>query len=223
MKTYFTSGYLDFFKSLAANNHKDWFDSNRDSYIKNVKEPFAFFIEDFISEASKIDSEINISAKDCIFRINRDVRFSKDKTAYKLQMSAIISKYGKKDNSYPGLYLELGPEKLGIYGGLFMPTPQQITKVREAIFNNFDVFNQLISNESFINYFGEIKGSKNKRIDKKFAEKSILQPFLLNKQWYFAAILPPEMIISTDLMTIILNHFKAMQDFNNFFKMALNK
>lgn len=223
MKSYFTIKFLDFFKLLAANNHKDWFDVNRAAYIENVKEPFAFFIEDLIAEASKIDTEINITAKDCIFRINRDVRFSKDKTAYKLQMAAIISKYGKKDNSYPGLYLELGPEKLGIYGGLFMPSTTEINKVRVAILNNLDMFNQLISNESFKNYFGELKGNKNKRIDKQFLEQSLLQALLLNKQWYFVATFPPEMIMSTDLMTIILDHFKAMQGLNNFFKMAIDK
>lgn len=223
MKTYFTSDYFDFFKALAANNHKYWFDANRNSYIKAVKEPFAFFVEALIAEASKIDSEINITPKDSIIRINRDVRFSKDKSAYKLQMSAIISKYGKKINTYPGLYIELGPEKLGIYGGLYMPTATEINKIREAISNQMKFFNNLILSPTFIAYFGDIKGEANKRIDKKFLEDSVKQPLLLNKQWYFASSLAPEIIISSKLMPIVVNHFKAMQDFNNFFKMALNK
>lgn len=223
MKTYFKTDYLDFFKSLAANNHKDWFDANRADYLNSVKNPFDNFVKALITETSKIDAEINITPKESIIRINRDVRFSKDKSAYKLQMSAIISKYGKKVNTYPGLYIELGPEKLGIYGGLYMPTTHELTKVREAIYNNFEVFNQLVSKDSFKNYFGEIKGIKNKRIDKIFAEKIISQPLLLNKQWYYMASLDADLIVSTQLMPIIIEHFKAMKDLNDFFKEALYK
>jgi len=221
MKSYFTSKYLDFFKSLAANNHKEWFDANRVNYLKNVKEPFLLFVEALIAETSKIDSEINILPKDAVFRINRDVRFSKDKSAYKLQMAAIISKYGKKDNAYPGLYLEFGPEKLGVYGGLYSPTTQELAKVREAIVNNFEQFNQLVSSEIFKKYFDEIRGAKNKRIDKKFAEKALLQDLLLNKQWYYMANLDAEIIVSPQLMPIIIEHFKAMKALNDFFKRAL--
>ncbi len=219
---YFTSEYLDFFKSLAANNHKDWFDANRALYTKQVKEPFAYFIDDLISESAKIDTEINITYKEAIFRVNRDVRFSKDKTPYKLRMSAIISKYGRKDKSYPGLYVELGPEKLGIYGGLFMPNTQQLNKVRKAIVNQFGRFNKYVSNETFRDLFFEIKGTKNKRIAPEFREKAQSQPLLFNKQWYYTAELPPDVIISSDLMPQITNHFKTMQVLNEFFKNALN-
>jgi len=219
---YFTSDYLEFFKVLAANNHKDWFDANRTSYIKHVKESFAHFIDDLISESAKIDTEINITHKEAIFRVNRDVRFSKDKTPYKLRMSAIISKYGRKDKSYPGLYVELGPEKLGIYGGLFMPSTQELTKVRSCIIDNFNQFNNLVSDEDFKNLFGNIKGHKNKRIAVEYREKAQSQPLLFNKQWYYTAELPPEVIISSDLMSQITNHFKAMQGLNEFFKNALN-
>ena len=88
---YFSSDYLEFFKELAPNNNKDWFDKNRKRYIDSVKEPFKKFVTDLIQEISKVDDEVQIEAKDAIFRINRDIRFSKDKTPYKLNNSAIIS------------------------------------------------------------------------------------------------------------------------------------
>ncbi len=220
--TYFTPEYLDFFKTLAANNHKEWFDANRKTYIKEVKDPFAHFVDDLIHETSKIDSEINITHKEAIFRVNRDVRFSKDKTPYKLRMSAIVSKYGRKDKSYPGLYVELGPEKLGIYGGLFSPSTQDLYKVRNAIVTNINQFNKLVSDENFTNLFDTVKGQKNKRIATEFREKAASQDLLFNKQWYYTASLEPDMIISEDLLPQIIKHFKAMQGFNNFFKEALN-
>ena len=118
MKTsYFSKDFLDFFKELAANNNKDWFDANRKRYDKSVKEPFKAFVADLISESQKIDPSIDIEAKDAIFRINRDIRFSKDKTPYKLDRSAIISAAGRKDHSIPGFYIALGPDKTYLGGG----------------------------------------------------------------------------------------------------------
>lgn len=221
--TYFTSDYLEFFKELAANNHKDWFDANRKRYINSVKEPFANFVKALIAEASKIDTEINISHKEAIFRVNRDVRFSKDKTPYKLRMSAIISKYGRKDKSYPGLYVELGPEKLGIYGGLFMPSTKELMQIRKAIINQFDTFNNLVSDRDFKKLFIDVKGNKNKRIDKAFVEKAQQQELLFNKQWYYTASLSADVITSDKLLPEINAHFRVMQGMNNFFKDALNQ
>jgi len=219
---YFTSAYLDFFKELAANNYKEWFDANRLTYINEVKEPFAHFVDILIDEASKIDTEINISHKEAIFRVNRDIRFSKDKTPYKLRMSAIISKYGRKDKSYPGLYVELGPEKLGIYGGLFQPATKELTQIRTAIVNRFDEFNSLVSDKIFVELFSEIRGKKNKRLQKYYLEKAREQNLLFNKQWYYATSLPPEVITTDELLPTIIRHFKAMQGLNKFFKEALN-
>ena len=72
---YFTQDFLDFFKELAANNHKDWFDENRKRYHKSVKDPFYKFLEDAIAEIQKVDPTIQIEPKDAAFRINRDIRF----------------------------------------------------------------------------------------------------------------------------------------------------
>lgn len=219
---YFTPDYLNFFKELAANNHKEWFDVNRTRYHNSVKDPFKAFVDALIIEASHIDNEVDIVSKDAIFRINRDVRFSKDKTPYKLRNSAIISKYGKKDKSYPGLYVELGPEKVGIYGGLFRPTTQELDKIRTAILDNASAFDKLVTNKSFVKHFGDIKGNKNKCIALKYRELGEKQPLLYNKQWYYFAEEAPELIETDQLLSVILDHFKAMQAINNFFKEVLN-
>src|SRR5690606_4197407 len=94
---YFTSDFIEFFKELAANNNKEWFDENRERYQKNVKIPFEKFVAALMAELKKDDPELTGDPKKAIFRINRDIRFAKDKTPYKLNRSAAISKYGKKD------------------------------------------------------------------------------------------------------------------------------
>ncbi|MEN8125396.1 MAG: DUF2461 domain-containing protein [Bacteroidota bacterium] len=218
---YFTEDYLNFFKELAANNNKDWFDINRKRYENIVREPFKKFVSDLIEEVSKQDPEVLIEQKDAIFRINRDIRFSKDKTPYKLNNSAIISKTGRKDKSYPGLYIELGPEKLGIYGGIYMPDTIQVQKIRQHIINNKVAFLKIISNKDFKQKFGEIQGDKNKRLPKEFLEAAKDQPLLFNKQWYHFANLSANEITSNNLKNIILEYNKAALPLKEFLVDAL--
>ena len=133
MAFYFTPDFLHFFMELAPNNNKDWFDNNRDRYKKSVKEPFENFVEKLIKELKKTEDVMDGRPSDFIFRINKDIRFSKDKSPYKLQMSAAISKGGKKDMVNIGVYFELGPEHLGVYTGVYMPDKEQIDRIRRHI------------------------------------------------------------------------------------------
>ncbi len=218
---YFTKDYLNFFKELASNNNKDWFDKNRKRYENTVREPFKIFISDLIDEVSKQDPEVQIEPKEAIFRINRDIRFSKDKTPYKLNNSAIISKTGRKDKSYPGLYIELGPEKLGIYGGVYMPDTKQVQKIRQHIVGNTEVFSKIILNKDFKQKFGEIQGDQHKRLSKEFLESAKDQPLLFNKQWYHLANLSPNKITGDDLIDIILEYNNAALPLKKFLIDAL--
>jgi len=218
---YFNKDYLEFFKELAPNNNKEWFDNNRKRYLISVKEPFKKFVTDLIQEISKRDDEVQIEAKDAIFRINRDIRFSKDKTPYKLNNSAIISKSGRKDKNYPGIYIELSPDKFRFYGGVYMPDAGQIQKIREAIVNQGDEFSRILNNKDFKSKFGEMKGERNKRIPKEFRELAKTQPLLFNKQWYHFAELPPEIILQNVFMETILEYTLTASKMRIFLRNAL--
>lgn len=111
---YFTDDFAKFFKDLAKNNHKEWFHENKKRYESSVKYPFTLFLKDLITEIQKFGTALDIEPKDCILRINKDIRFSKDKTPYNLHYTAFISKDGKKDKSIPGLFLRFSPEEIGI-------------------------------------------------------------------------------------------------------------
>ena len=93
---YFEKDFLEFFKELEKNNNKDWFDANRKRYEKVIKDPFKAFVQKMIDRMHELDSSVIIQPKDCIFRINRDIRFSKDKTPYKSNVSAVVGVGGKK-------------------------------------------------------------------------------------------------------------------------------
>jgi uncharacterized protein (TIGR02453 family) len=221
MKIYFTKDYLDFFIELAANNHKEWFDLNRKRYIRDVKEPFERFVSDLMEELRKKEDIGDTEASDFIFRINRDIRFSKDKTPYKLQMSAAIAKGGKKDMVTPGLYTELGPEHLAIYTGMYMPDKPLLQQVRTAIAERMDEFNAIIHAKEFKKVFGEVKGERAKLMPPELKEKAKVQPIILNKQFYLVHTADPEIIISEDLIPYIINCYKAARTFNDFLKSVI--
>jgi len=146
---YFTKDFTNFFKELAGNNNRDWFMANKSRYEESVKKPFELFIEDMITRLSKEDKRINMTAKESIFRIYKDVRFSKDKTPYKISASALISPGGKKDKSTPGVYLELTAEHVRFYSGSHVLEKDQLQKVRSYIADNLKAFDKVISAKDF--------------------------------------------------------------------------
>lgn len=219
---YFKPDYLEFFKELAGNNHKEWFDIHRKRYEQSVKIPMQVFVKDLILTLNRFDKEIQIEPKDAIFRINRDIRFSKDKSPYKLHSSAVISKYGKKDKSYPGLYIELGPEYFGIYGGLYMPDSKEIQDIRTYIADHQKEFSALINEADFIDKYGEIKGEKNQRIPKEFTKIAEEIPLIMNKQWYYFAHLDPETILGEDLIDIVLDYYSTAKGMRAFLIKAIH-
>lgn len=220
---YFSPDYLEFFKELAANNNKDWFDRNRKRYETVVRDPFKSFIGLLIAEIAKTDPEFDIEAKNAIFRINRDIRFSKDKTPYKLNNSALISPAGRKDKNNPGIYLEFGPEKLGVYGGIYMPSPAQVQQVRSYMLSNLNEWEKALNSPEFKQAYGEIQGEKSKRIPKEFREAAENHALLYNKQWYYHADLSPKLILGENLMDTILDLWKKAQPVKNFLSHAIGK
>ena len=215
-KQYFTEAYLHFFMDLAANNHKDWFDQNRSRYQTEVKAAMEVFVGDLIS-ALKKDADLgDLKASDCIFRINKDIRFSKDKTPYKLQMSALIVKGGRKQMHDPGLYIELGPEFFNIYTGFYMPEKDQLLKIREKIAANPKAFDKIINAKAFKESFGEVRGEKSKILPKELKEAAKEQSLIYNKQYYLVHQVDAEKILDTDLLSYILKHYEAASQFNRF-------
>ena len=218
---HFNKDYFDFFKELAAHNNKEWFDANRDRYQKSVKEPFDKFVADLIAEIKKIDKKIQIEPKDAIFRINRDIRFSKDKTPYKTNRSAIISPKGRKDKSFPGLYIEFSPEHCRIYGGVYMPDKTQLYNIRETIAKNPKKLQKLTSDKKFTEKFGEMRGEKNKIIQKEFKEIGETFDPIYNKQFYWFKEFDPKDALKDDFMKEVIDTYKANKPLMNYFEEAI--
>lgn len=215
---YFTEDFTAFFKELETNNHKEWFDQNRKRYHDSVKEPFDLLIKDLLVEVQKIDPTINVPYNKCIFRINRDIRFSKDKTPYKTNRSAFISRFGTKNKSFPGMYFEINKDELRIYGGVYMLDAKQIQRIREEIMDYHPDFRKIIDDKKFKSSFGEIQGEKAKRLGKEFDELSAKEDLLFNKNWYVYRKLPLKTIYNEDLLKEMVENFKLLKSYNQFFE-----
>jgi uncharacterized protein (TIGR02453 family) len=213
---YFTKEALNLLKKLKKNNNREWFNENKPQYIANVKGPFEVFIGDLIEAMSPYFESLPITPKDAIFRIYRDVRFSKDKTPYKTKVSAIISPGGRKDKIIPGIYLEISADDMRVYSGLYQLDSKQLFNVRSHISHNLDEFKSLVSSSKFVKTFTEIKGEKNKRIPKDFEDDAIAQPLLYNKQFYFFTSWPAETIYDKNLIKKITETYTIAQPVSEF-------
>jgi uncharacterized protein (TIGR02453 family) len=221
---YFNQAFIDFFKGLAANNHKDWFDDNRKIYEKEVKKPFYQLVADSIAEVGKLDKNIaDLQVKNSVFRINRDIRFSKDKTPYNLHVSAALSPTGRKNMEYPGMYIHLNIDTCNFGGGCYMPSKENLENIRRFIVSNPKEVETALADKAFVDTFGELEpGEKNKILPKEFKEFGEQYPLLFNKQFYYMAnYAGEETILRTDLLPFIVNHFRAATAFNDVLKKAM--
>lgn len=150
-----TKNTLAFLSELKENNHKEWFENNKPRY-KNAQQEIKNLLSVWIEEFGKIDSSIaqNEPSK-CIFRINRDVRFSKDKSPYKLNLGAYVVPGGKNSNM-AGYYLHIEPNNCFFGAGNYMPTPEQLHKIRQEIDYNLNDFLKIVEQNKFKTTFGKL-------------------------------------------------------------------
>lgn len=216
-----TKEYISFFKGLEKENNKEWFHANKSSYESHVKAPFIKLLDELINEIQEFDADISVNAKDAIFRINRDVRFSKDKTPYNILMKAGISPGGKK-SVLPGYYLGISADTIHVGGGLFNLDNTNLKKVRSYIAAYPEEFNQLISDDQFIKHFEGLKGEQAKRLEPAFKEIQSEVPAIANKQFYAMAELPlKDYVGSEKLKNVIIDHFKIISPLVRFLKSTL--
>jgi uncharacterized protein (TIGR02453 family) len=157
-----------FLKDLKSNNNKEWFDKHKDVYL-GVKKDFEDFVQELIEGISSFDKEVgSVDPKKAIFRIYRDVRFSKDKIPYKVHMGAYIAPGGAKSPK-AGYYFHLEPgNKSMIAGGMWMPEPEALNAIRQSIDYDSKGLLKILNSKSFKSAFGNMVGEKLSRPPKGF-------------------------------------------------------
>jgi len=221
--TYFNEDFLRFLEELAQNNHKKWFDENRKRYERNVKSPFRKFIADMIELIKPYKPELSIEPKHAAFRINRDIRFAKDKTPYKSHVAANIGKYGTRDKARPGFYIHFGYDQAILGGGAYMLDTQRLQAIREIISEQLDTFQKTIKDSDFVDYWGSVQGNQHKRIPKEFKSIYDQEPLIANKQFYVFETLAPEIVLEPDLPAKVMDYYQALRPFNEFLEQAFEE
>ena len=220
--SHFTPTFFKFFEQLEKHNSKEWFDENRSTYEKEVKEPFKKFVTLIINELAKEQPDILKDASKSIFRINRDIRFAKDKSPYKNHVGALFNRSGTKDTR-PGYYLHIGSKEIMIGGGMYQVEKEPLEKIRQEIYYNNDSFKKIINEKNFKAYYGSVQGEQNKILTPEYKEFAKDQPLIANKQFYFMAELKKEDVLSKDFDKLVLKHFKAAAKFNEFMMQAISE
>jgi uncharacterized protein (TIGR02453 family) len=211
---------FDFLSDLEKHNNKAWFEKNRATY-EIAKASFESFVDQLIGTYGKIEDLGGITAKDCVMRIYRDTRFSKDKSPYKTNMSASIAPGGKKSTSL-GYHLHLQPHnKSLIAGGLYMPTPEQLATFRAAIDQDAAPFQAIIKNKEFKKYFGMLEGEKVKTVPQGYTRDHPEIELLRFKQVVVVHRLPDEMVLSPMFTTHAIRTFTAMKPFLDYLNVIL--
>lgn len=206
---------FDFLFELRENNNREWFHANKKKY-EAAKKDFQLFVELSIEQIKTFDPSVSgLNAKDCLFRIFRDVRFSEDKRPYKTNFGAFIAKNGRKSR-YGGYYIHIEPEQCFLGGGCYMPASNVLKAIRTEIFHHPEEFKGIVENTEFQKHFPELYGDKLKTAPRGFP-KDFEHIDLLNYKHYAVSKMIDDPIVHSDqFVREIDNAFKALYPLNRF-------
>ncbi|HSC53966.1 MAG TPA: DUF2461 domain-containing protein [Phnomibacter sp.] len=215
---------LQFLSALKKNNEKAWFDNNRNQYDA-AKLDMLGFAENMIKAISTFDNSVaHIQAKDCLFRINRDVRFSKNKAPYKTNMAMYISRGGKKALDVAGYYVHIEPGASFMAGGIWMPMAPELKKIRQEIDYNFSEFQELLTAKNFKTVFGDLEkgeGTVLSRPPKGYDADNEAIEWLKLKSFIASAPLPDALLTDKKLVATLGKNFETMYPLIQFLNRAL--
>ncbi|TAF49894.1 MAG: DUF2461 domain-containing protein [Sphingobacteriia bacterium] len=217
---------LQFLRQLRKNNHKDWFDENRKAY-EAAKADFAGLVGGVLKTFAAKDPLLSLlQPKDCVFRINRDVRFSKNKDPYKTNLAMYLVAGGKK-SMLAGFYCHLEPDgKSFIGGGLYGADAEQLKKVRQEIDYNWKEFEKIIKAKSFVSTFGDLsreEGMALQREPKGYEKDNPAIHYLKLKSFVATHPLADADFMGEDATKKINNSFTALKPLVQFLNEALTQ
>jgi len=213
---------LDFLKDLGGNNNREWFQSNKKRY-ETAKAEMEAFVDSLIPRIALFDPSVKfVTAKECMFRIFRDVRFSKDKSPYKTNMGAWITRGGRKSPG-PGYYLHIQPGESMLAGGVYMPEPDMLKKIRQEIYYNVEEFKGILNEKNAKKYFKGISDWDKQKLPPRDFPKDFPDIDLLKYRHYTVAyMLDDKQVDQKDFAKLVEKVFGLMRPLNLFLERALN-
>lgn len=213
---------LDFLKDLANNNHKEWMDENKKRYLE-AKENVIELVAEIVAKTSQFDPSVStIEPKKTLFRINRDIRFSKNKDPYKTNFGAFLVEGGKKSEN-PGYYLHLQPENSFLGGGIYQPPAEVLQKVRQEIDYSGKELKKIIESDTFSNVYKEPHSADRlKTAPKGYPKDHEYLELLQLKHYVYMRPATDKEVVAPDFADKVANDFKVLHPFNKFLRKALD-
>lgn len=213
---------LNFLSQLEINNNREWFNENKNLYLQ-AKENFENIVNEIISQVADFDKSIErLEAKNCVFRIYKNTRFSKDKTPYKTNIGASLVEKGPKTLNQAGYYIHLEPGKSFLAGGVYMTEPKNLKNIRERISSDGESFLKILNKKSFKDIL-ELQGTKLVKVPQGFDKEDPMGDYLKFKQFTVFHTLPDDEVLSKNFVQNTVKVLKEIYPFNQFLNEAILK
>jgi len=213
---------LTFLARLAKNNNRDWFEKNKGDYLQ-AKENYEAFVARWLEELIKFNPELaGLDPKKLVFRIYRDVRFSKDKSPYKINMGAGVSANGKMEQE-PGYYLHIQPGNQSfLAGGMYMPDPANLAKIRQEIDYNPETVVGILKDKKFRKWYNGLDNfDQLKTVPKGYAKDHPHLDLLKNKSFIVSHYFSDKEVKDKKFLKQVTEAARAIKPLNDFLKAAI--
>lgn len=219
---FFTEETLIFWRGLARDNSKSYFDQHRKDYERYLRTPYQELANALAAGLRAEEPEYQVDPKKATYRINRDVRFSKDKSPYKTELGITLGRSEKHDESYPVYTCRVGVKGIAVAGGLYRPPTELRDRVRRVVGEQSSRLREAMADPEFVDTFGELGGEAHKRAPAELKELVEAEPLVLNKQWVFwTDFEDPQLLLMPELDQFILDQWAAARPVMEFFKEAV--
>jgi len=207
---------MQFFRSLARNNNRDWFLPRKPIFEQKVKQPMRELVDLVNAGMRTYAPEYQTEPDVAIYRFYRDTRFSKDKTPYKDHIAANFRRRGLSRHEGAGFYFAVSHKEVAIGGGVYMPMPETLLAMRNHIAQHHQEFRRLANGAAAKKLYGGMQGEQQTRVPKGFPSDHPAADYLRHKQFLYYVELAPELALTGEILPTIERHFKAIAKFNDF-------
>ena len=209
---------FDFLEKLSKNNNREWFNKNKSLYLA-VHENVLAFVDALLSEMRRHDLIETQRAQDSLFRIYRDIRFSKDKSPYKTYWAGHFKRATKKLRG--GYYFQIGPGETMAAGGFFNPDPKDLLRIRKDIDMNYNDWKKMLADKKIAKSFGELKGERVATSPKGFSKDNPAIELLKYKQFYFSRNFTDREVLSNNFLQEMNQTFRNLRPYFDYMSEVL--
>ena len=209
---------VDFLKTLSKNNNRDWFNEHKDTYTK-VHDNIVDFADALLAELNKHDNIETPSGKKSLYRIYKDVRFSKDKTPYNSHWSGGFKRATKQLRG--GYYFRIQAGNSFLAGGFWGPNPNDLQRIREDIDLNYEDWQKLLADKTLTKTFGKLIGEQLSSAPRGYAKDHPAIDLLRHKQFILKHPFTDKEVLGPDFLNKVNDGFKKLRPFFNYMSEVL--